>query len=81
MRRFEDIGLKYRLDIAVAVTLMFLIAAFPVFVQESAISHGVAWVEENQDSSGMSRTDQEIPFRGTFTIVVALSLLNGACIT
>jgi len=70
-----------RTVVAAIVRLSTLIVAPPIVVQESAISHCVAWVGESQDSSGMSRTDQEIPFRGTFTIVVVLSLLNGACIT
>ena len=74
---------KYGLErtvVAAIVTLSTLLVAPPIVAQESAIGRGVAWLEENQDGSGMSRRDQETPFRGTSVIVVVFSLLNGACI-
>lgn len=72
--------LNQRLGKAFLVTSIVLIAAFPIFAQESAISDGVAWLEANQDTSGLWGTDKETPFRGTTVIADVLSRLNGACI-
>ena len=72
--------LKQRLGKASLVTLIVLIAAFPVLAQESASSDGVAWLEANQDTLGLWGTDKETTFRGTTVAVDVLSRLNGACI-
>lgn len=72
--------LKHRLGKAFLVTRIVLIAAFPIFAQEPAISDGVAWLEANQDTSGLWGTDTQTPFGDATAVADVLSCLNGACI-
>lgn len=48
-----------------------------VHAQQSAITDGIAWLEANQDASGLWGTDKETPFRDATAAVEILCKLDG----
>ncbi len=63
--------------IAFMISLFFLLLiGNPLHAQTTAIDDGVAWLEANQDASGLWGVDKQTPYRDAAVVVEVLSTLD-----